>query len=587
MSKLPLTYVDTQTGFGYKGTYEDGGNKVILYMPKVPSREIFFRILSEVKGLEGAQWLNGIENKPWACKHPKLSRRNKNNLGMLTNGTFPETQKNPFEHFYKNSSIITPALMDTLKSIMSEYPLKNHQIEDIPILAKRRTVELAWEMGLGKTLCCLIIMRWLKTVISNDGSVVSGASDANNFWVIGPKSALKAWETQIVDWNCQVSPKLISNSHQAIKQAMDEAPFPPIMLVNDESANLKNAQTQRVQLILELSNLMSNYWDNTHYIINMSGTPEPNDPADWWSQIEILSPGFIRERSAVELRKRCAYMSEGLQGKYGTYKKVLGWNTAEITSLGRRISPIVKVRFKKDCVDLPDKIFIKHKLKPIADTLSAAKLIVNNSESAIVALSKLRQLSDGFQYEDTGATEFYSPKDDAIIQYLEELETNNETRIVIWAAYRQAIDKIVEIVTHKGWGAIKVDGRGWKGYTDHEHKEWEDAPDTDENQFQKKQLDKKLAFVANPETGGEGLTLTRAKTAINYSNTFRADKRRQSIDRIHRIGMDANIRPRIIDLIHLPSDEQVLDKLERKINLERLSLGEVISEYDRYSLETI
>ena len=84
----------------------------------------------------------------------------------------------------------------------------------------------------------------------------------------------------------------------------------------------------------------------------------------------------------------------------------------------------------------------------------------------------------------------------------------------------------------------------------------------------------KVAFVGHPKSAGMGLTLTASPVVIYYSNDFDMEARVQSEDRIHRIGLDMNRGATIIDLIHLSSDLKVLENLQKKRDLQSLSLGE-------------
>lgn len=69
-----------------------------------------------------------------------------------------------------------------------------------------------------------------------------------------------------------------------------------------------------------------------------------------------------------------------------------------------------------------------------------------------------------------------------------------------------------------------------------------------------------------------GLTLTASKFICYYSNDYNAESRQQSEDRIHRAGMDTNVAPTIIDLIHLPTDLMVLENLRNKKDLQHMTL---------------
>ena len=49
----------------------------------------------------------------------------------------------------------------------------------------------------------------------------------------------------------------------------------------------------------------------------------------------------------------------------------------------------------------------------------------------------------------------------------------------------------------------------------------------------------------------------------------------QAVHRHHRLGMDANRAAVIKDLIHLPTDQLVLDNLNKKQRLQGLTMGEL------------
>jgi superfamily II DNA/RNA helicase len=79
-------------------------------------------------------------------------------------------------------------------------------------------------------------------------------------------------------------------------------------------------------------------------------------------------------------------------------------------------------------------------------------------------------------------------------------------------------------------------------------------------------------FVANPDAAGTGLDgLQIAQLAVYYSNSFRAESRWQSEDRIHRIGMVG--RAHYVDLVselgdgEATVDHLVLQNLKTKGNL--------------------
>ena len=88
----------------------------------------------------------------------------------------------------------------------------------------------------------------------------------------------------------------------------------------------------------------------------------------------------------------------------------------------------------------------------------------------------------------------------------------------------------------------------------------------------------RVAFVAHPESGGMSLTLVEARMAVYWSNSFKPEYRVQSEDRIHRKGMDENLGCTIVDLVHLPTDERVLEIIRENRKLELMTMGEIMED---------
>ena len=90
----------------------------------------------------------------------------------------------------------------------------------------------------------------------------------------------------------------------------------------------------------------------------------------------------------------------------------------------------------------------------------------------------------------------------------------------------------------------------------------------------------RVAFVANPESGGMSLTWWRPAWRSTGPTRWKPEYRVQSEDRIHRMGMDQNLGCTIVDLIHLPSDERVLDVIRENRKLELMTMGEILEGVD-------
>jgi len=528
-------------------------------------------LLQEIKGLEGAKW--HPDDKYWSCLLPSESMRNTLTLGYLTANEIGSD-----EDLKRYLKPVTPT--------ESHRPLYAHQSDFLNRVLSYQRFMIAGEMGTGKTLALIEAMERIK-------EAKLGGPDEDLFWIIAPKSALRAWVEELRKWDAKIKPRLITASAPSISKAVSSVDTPPLVLVLDESSVFKNMKAQRTSYVYQLSCMMRKAWHGKEYVIEMTGTPSPRDPTDWWSQVEILQPGWLREKNRSQLQRRLAYLEEQ-EGPHGVYWKVLGWNEEEIRDLSHRLDPIRVVCFKKDCLDLPDKQYRRIILTPPPEVLTAAKVLARSCATTLEALNRIRQLSDGFQYEkeyiettepdgtasarELRTTQFVTtPKDEALKDILEEHVNTEANRVVIYAGFTASVDKVTQLCLDEGWDVIRVDGRGWKVFSGVPgHQEVLSGAESELSIFQDKEsYPRPTAFVANPESGGMGITLTASPTIVYYSNSFKAESRIQSEDRIHRPGLDPNRGATIVDFIYLPTDELILGNLKMKRDMQSLSLGQI------------
>lgn len=327
--------------------------------------------------------------------------------------------------------------------------LMTHQVYMGSHIVTRHQCICAYEPGSGKTLAAMEAME---------------ASGHDDWYWVAPRSALYSVKLEFVRWQicdtCRlpekrivVQDKVIMEAHKdthpyttgksvnprfvtydALRKIVDEWPddkVPPQGVIFDESSRCKNPTAQRSQAALILAEKMRDKWGRDAWIVLMSGTPAPKSPLDWWMQDEIACPGFLREGDIRKLQNRIAVIEQRQSVTGGMYPHHVCWkdspnrceqcgdmkdtgkhdillgghtfkpSTDEISLLYKRQKGLVEVAFKKDCLDLPDKIFRIEELAPTNDMLRAAALINAKSTSAIQALTLLRELSDGFQYRET------------------------------------------------------------------------------------------------------------------------------------------------------------------------------------------
>ncbi len=457
-----------------------------------------------------------------------------------------------------------------------ERPLFIHQKEGILFALHKYKCMLAFEMGLGKTLVTIEIME--RAAFGSEGIKI--------WWLVAPYGAQQEWKRQLKKWNARVIPSLIT-TYESLYKYMDVIDEPPQGVIFDESIKIKNPNAQRSQISAELCRLVR-LSHRKSFILLLSGAPAPKEPIDWWHQIECIFPGWIREGDIYKFRKRYANLRKVDHG-YGQFYEIESWKEDEIAKLGKRLAPLVLVKKKKDCLDLPDKIFdiiytpqeYKDKLKRITE------IMILQSKTGIEALEKLRELSDGFQYRrKTVASEnnssstgidnsdvnsknavghvnwIGSSKLDIIKQLLDFYHTENggPGRLIIYAAFHASVDKLYKFVESNNWVSAKIDGRGW----------------SDPNILQAFDGDRfeNYCIIANSACV-YGLSFAKTECLIYYSNSFSVDHRIQSLDRRDRPGMDTTKGTRIVDIINLKTDQLILDRLKQGISIQEITLQEI------------
>jgi len=440
-----------------------------------------------------------------------------------------------------------------------------HQKEAFLFAFAKQRCMLALEMGLGKTLVCIRLMEHIAI-----------HKKLYKWWLVAPFGAQQEWKRQLKKWDAKLTPVAMTtyeSLHHLLRDYKEEDL--PDGVIFDESIKIKNPLSLRGHYASILCEKLRKKSDET-YIIMLSGSPAPKDPSDWWHQIECLQPGWLREGSILKFKNRYAII-EKQEGEYGIYPKIVGWREDELKKLSKNLAPIVLVKKKKDCMDLPDKIFEKIYCEVKPEDLNVAEALLKLCSTGIEALERLREFSDGFQYQIVDNTRkttwFGSPKIQIVKELLEfyAKENGGPGRLVIYAAFQATVNKLCETVKECKWSFGCIDGRGWAGYITPS-----DCQSESSNILELFDDDfiENMCIIANPRCV-HGLSLTKTECLVYYSNDFSVDARIQSLERRDRPGMSKEKGTRIVDIINLPVDKLIVDKLDAKISLQNTTLEEI------------
>jgi len=337
------------------------------------------------------------------------------------------------------------------------------------------------------------------------------------------------------------------------------------LMVIDESTTIKTPSAKRTKNIINLS-------DKAKYRRIMTGSPVTKNPLDLYSQCEFLSSWLLDFSSYYAFRNRYAEMKTIYA--HGRSVQVVDKfrNLAELSDQLKGFSYRV---LKEDCLDLPDKIYMKRNIKLSPDQ---NKLYLQMKETALANLNgkqvttvnvltqlmRLHQITCGHFTADDGTTQsIANNRIDELMNVLEE----TEGKAIIWAHYQYDINAIIKaVVAEYGPGSV-VD---YYGLT---------PQDERQDNIRKFQDDPRCRFiVGTPSTGGYGITLTAANTVIYYSNGYDLEKRLQSEDRAHRIGQQKSVT--YVDLICDDTvDEKIVKSLRKKINIASEVLGEELKSW--------
>jgi SNF2 family DNA or RNA helicase len=338
-----------------------------------------------------------------------------------------------------------------------------------------------------------------------------------------------------------------------------------VLMAIDESTTIKNSSAKRTKNILALSKY-------ARYKRIMTGSPVTKNPLDLYSQCEFLSPWLLNFQSFYAFRNRYAEMKT-IHARGRSIQVVHRFQN--IGELSDKLKDFSYRVLKEDCLDLPDKIYVKRNItltpeqaKVYRQMKTTALAVLNGkqvtSATVLTQLMRLHQITCGHFTADDGTTQLV--KNNRITELMNVLE-ETEGKAIIWANYQHDISEIKNAIIKEYGPESVVD---YYGLT---------PQDQRQDNIKRFQQDSECRFLlGTPQTGGYGITLTAANTVIYYSNGYDLEKRLQSEDRAHRIGQKKAVT--YVDITCEDTvDEKITKALRKKINIASEVLGEELRDW--------
>ena len=394
-------------------------------------------------------------------------------------------------------------------------------------------------------------------------------------WEAGNKESMQACEDLLNPGEClrifcaNVEGMSYSSLPKFLKRLLTAT---DALVVVDESTRIKTPTASRTKNLMRLKPLMK-------YRRILAGDAVVNSPFDLFSQFgfldeEILGhsyPVFKNEyaemldpnspliaaimRNNPRLRRAPQIAAKNPDGT-ARYKN--------LDKLKERIAPYSMRVTKAECLDLPPKVYEKryfklddYQRKVYDQMVTDLRFELNDKTVPIIhkltLMLRLQQLCSGFLVD--GENNFINlyqknPEDNPRIRTLMETMEDIDGQIIVWCRFQEEIRMLEKILGEECavyYG--EIDGK-------------QRAKNLAEFREGKKKY-----FIGTAASGGIGLNLTTAATAIYFSNTFNAGERNQSEDRCHRIGQE-NDRVLYIDLEAEDTiDAKIMQALKNKKDL--------------------
>lgn len=463
-----------------------------------------------------------------------------------------------------------------------------HQHQGFLLGREHKAFAYFHEQGCGKTKVVLDNFAYLWEKNEVDVLIVIAPNGVHSNWLINevPAHLPDRIPAQCYTYSASMRPKALSELTQIAGAASSTARPCIIAAFNVEGFVSRKAQhildaflaNHRCMMVVDESNSIQNpSAERTKYIVKAGrksryrriacGTPITRGVENLFSQFKFLDPMILGHENYYTFRAQYCIMGGFEQ------RQIVGYR--HIKELADIVDGHSHRVLKKDCLDLPDKLYKKHFFEMTPAQVVAYDTVRKSAledleevfgtehgrelakEIAITRLIRLQQITCGwvpFSADQAPvALAGPNPRLQALLTLLEDAEGKG----IIWVTASSSRADISLIASHLSRGKLGGFVEYHGGIPDKER----------EYAIEQFQNNPAVRWFLASKAAAVGLTLTAACQSFYYNNNFDLRIRLQSEDRNHRIGSEQHDKILYTDIYTTGIDKKIVTSLRNKKSL--------------------
>ncbi len=455
-----------------------------------------------------------------------------------------------------------------------------HQLQAIVRASSLHSYGLFFEMGAGKTMTAINILRWkymqhkrlLRTLVLGPPIVVQNwKREFEMHSKVGKSvhclegSGKKRSELFLKNSSLDQPAVFVTNYESLLMAELYQhlVNWQPEVIVFDESHKLKNLQAKRTKLAIKIADL-------AHYKLILTGTPILNTPMDIFAQYRVMDGGKTFGKNFYVFRAQY-FVDQNAGMPKDKYFPAWVPRQGALEELHHKIQPTSMVVKKADCLDLPPLVRQQVHVelsKEQAKLYNAMKkdfiaYVGDKACVATLAITKalrLQQIVSGFitfaggDGEDPRNVHLKeNPRAQALQELLSEITPFH--KCLVWAVFRENYATIRAVCDALGVKYVEVHGEVAPGARQKAVDSFNSDPDI-------------RVFLGHPGSAGIGINLVGASYSIFYSRTFSLEQDLQAEARNYRGGSEIHEKVTRLDLVATGTiDEAITAKLASKMEI--------------------